>query len=156
MRWVVWIAAAITALDQLTKLLVARCLGEAEARVVIPDFFHLVHWRNTGAAWGMFQGWNWVLAVISVITVIALYFFRHTLQLEKPAARIALGLITGGIIGNLIDRVRVGSVIDFLDFHIAGRHWPAFNVADSAICCGVALYIIVTWRSEPSSATSNT
>jgi len=146
--WVVWIAAAITALDQLTKLLVVRYLGEAEVRVVIPDFFHLVHWRNSGAAWGMLQGWNWVLAVISVITVIALYLWRHTLQLEKPAARIALGLITGGIIGNFIDRVRVGSVIDFLDFQIAGRHWPAFNVADSAICCGVALYILVTWRSE--------
>lgn len=149
MRWVVWIAAAITALDQATKLLVVRYLGEAEARVVIPEFFNLVHWRNTGAAWGMLQGWNWVLAGISILTVLALYLFRHTLQLEKPAARVALGLITGGIIGNFIDRVRVGSVIDFLDFHIAGRHWPAFNVADSAICCGVALYILVTWRSEP-------
>jgi signal peptidase II len=145
-------AAAITALDQATKLLVCHYLGEAETRVVIPGFFHLVHWRNTGAAWGLFQGWNWVLAGVSVLTVMALYLFRHSLHLDKPAARIALGLMTGGILGNFIDRVRVGSVIDFLDFHIAGHHWPAFNVADSAICCGVALYILATWRHDSPAA----
>jgi signal peptidase II len=148
LRWVVSIAAAITALDQLTKLLVVRYLGETEARIVIPGFFNLVHWRNTGAAWGMFQGWNWVLAGVSIITVLAIWFFRHTLQLDRPVARVALGLITGGIIGNFIDRVRVGSVIDFLDFYWQDWRWPAFNVADSAICIGVGLYIIATWRSE--------
>jgi signal peptidase II len=61
---------------------------------------------------------------------------------------VALGLISGGIIGNLIDRLRVGYVIDFLDFHIGRNHWPAFNVADSAICVGVVLYIIVSWQSD--------
>ena len=133
-----------------------RYLGETESIAVIPGWFNLVHWRNTGAAWGMFQGFNWVLAGISVLTVVALCFFRHTLQLARPLARLALGLILGGIVGNFIDRIRVSSVIDFLDFQWRGHHWPAFNIADSAICVGVALYIIVTWRSDTKPAKAGT
>jgi signal peptidase II len=152
MQWVVLIAAVVAALDQLTKWLVVRCIGPEESRVVIPGFFNLVNWHNTGAAWGILQDYNLVLTVISALTVLALYFFRHTFQLHRPGARVALGLITGGIIGNLIDRVRVQHVIDFLYFYIGRYHWPAFNVADSAICVGVSLYIIVTWRSERQAA----
>ena len=82
----------------------------------------------------------------NMLTVIALWLFRHSLQLHRPGSRVALGLIAGGIIGNLIDRIRLGSVIDFLFFYVGQYHWPAFNVADSAICIGVGLYIILTWR----------
>jgi len=141
-------AALVAVADQVTKLLLTGWLALGESYRVIPGFFHLVNWRNTGAAWGMFQDSNWILAGVSVLTLVALVVFRRSLQLEQSGHAIAVGLIAGGIVGNLVDRVRVGHVIDFLDFQIAGRHWPAFNIADSAICLGVALYILLGWRSE--------
>ena len=148
MPWVVLIAATIATLDQFTKWLVVRCIGPEESRVVIAGFFDLVNWPNTGAAWSMLQDYNVVLIAVSLLAILALYLFRHTFQLQRPGPRIALGLITGGIIGNLIDRVRVGHVTDFLFFYIGRYHWPAFNLADSAICVGVGLYIILSWRSD--------
>ena len=148
MRRVALIAAAIAILDQLTKVLVVRFIGENESRPVIQGVFSLVNWRNSGAAWGIFQGFNLILAVVSVLTILVLYLFRHSFQMQRPSSSIALGLIAGGIIGNVIDRVRLGHVVDFLLFYIGKYQWPAFNVADSAICCGVALYLIVSWRSE--------
>jgi signal peptidase II len=146
MQWVAFIAVAIAALDQLSKWLVARFIGPEETRVVIAGLFSLVNWRNTGAAWGIFQHYNLLLTAISLLTVLVLWLFRHSFSLNRPGPRLALGLIAGGIIGNLIDRVRVGSVIDFLYFSIGPYHWPAFNVADSSICIGVGLYIILSWR----------
>lgn len=148
MRRVVLIAAFIAVLDQYTKRLVLEHVYEALPVTVIPGFFQIVNWRNTGAAWGLFRGFNWVLAVISVLTLAGLYLFRHSFGIKKPVASVALGLIVGGIIGNFIDRVQHQSVVDFLDFYIGDRHWPAFNVADSAICIGVVLYIIVSWRND--------
>jgi signal peptidase II len=147
MQWVALIAVTIAALDQLTKWLIVRSVGPDESRVVISGFFTLVNWRNTGAAWGMFQHYNLLLTTVSLLTVLALYLFRHSLQLNRLGPRISLGLIAGGIIGNLIDRIRIGSVVDFLSFYIGQYHWPAFNVADSAICVGVGLYIVLSWRS---------
>ena len=146
MQWVALIAVTIVALDQLSKWLVVCSIRPEETRVVISGFFSLVNWRNTGAAWGIFRDYNFVLTAISLLTVLALYLFRHSFQLNRPGPRQALGLIAGGIIGNLIDRIRVGSVIDFLSFYVGEYHWPAFNVADSAICVGVGLYIIMSWR----------
>jgi len=142
------IAVLIAVFDQLTKWLVVQYISPAQPVPVIPDFFQLVHWRNTGAAWGILQDYNIVLAIISVLTVLGLYLFRHTFGIERPAAGRALGLIAGGIIGNVIDRIRLHSVVDFLDFYIGAYHWPAFNVADSAICVGVILYFIVSWRNQ--------
>jgi signal peptidase II len=149
MIWVVLIATAIAAADQLTKWLVVRFISDGESRAIINGFFNIVHWRNTGAAWGIFQDYNSVLAVVSVLTILVLFLFRHSFQLHHKSSRIALGLITGGIIGNFIDRVRMGYVVDFLDFFVGRHHWPAFNVADSAICVGVALYVVFSWRNEP-------
>ena len=148
MKRVVFIAACIAVLDQVTKWLVVQYIYEAAPVTVIPGFFHLVHWRNTGAAWGLFRGYNWVLAVVSVLTIVGLYLYRHSFGINRPVAGVALGLIVGGISGNFMDRLRHQSVVDFLDFFIGDRHWPAFNVADSAICIGVALYIIVSWRND--------
>jgi signal peptidase II len=146
MQWVALIAIAIVALDQATKWLVVRFISPEETRVVIAGFFSLVNWRNTGAAWGIFQHYNLLLTVVSLLTVLVLWLFRHSFPMERPGPRLALGLIAGGIVGNLIDRIRVRSVIDFLYFSIGQYHWPAFNVADSSICIGVGLYIILTWR----------
>jgi signal peptidase II len=140
------ICAVVAAIDQLTKWLVIRILGENEVVVVWDGFFRLVHWRNAGAAWGMFQGFSLILIIVSVATLAGLVLFRKSLHLEIKPAAWGIGLIAGGIVGNLVDRVRFGEVIDFLDFHIGAYHWPAFNVADSGICIGVAIYIISTWN----------
>jgi len=142
------IAVLIVVLDQLTKWLVVQYISPAQPIPIIDGFFQLVHWRNTGAAWGILRDYNIVLAIISVLTVLALYLFRHTFGIQRPAAGWALGLIAGGIVGNVIDRLRLHCVVDFLDFYAGAHHWPAFNVADSAICVGVVLYIIVSWRNE--------
>ena len=149
MIWVVLIAMAIAVVDQFTKWLAVRFVGDGESHVVINGFFNIVHWRNSGAAWGIFQDYNTILAVVSILTILVLFLFRHSFQLHHKTSRIALGLITGGIVGNFIDRVRFGYVVDFLDFFVGRHHWPAFNVADSAICVGVALYVIFSWRNEP-------
>ena len=148
MRRIAVIAAVVALADQLTKLLVLRSIHPEQPVVVVDGFFRLVHWTNTGAAWGMFRDSNLVLAIVSVLTILALCLFRRSFQIHLTGSQIALGLIIGGITGNVIDRLRLGHVVDFLDFHIGEHHWPAFNVADSAICCGVALYILVTWRQK--------
>ena len=146
------IAATIAATDQLTKWLMVRWLDQGQSYIVIGGFLNLVRWTNTGAAWGILQDRNLVLTAISVITILTLYLFRHSFQFNRPIGRVALSLIVGGIIGNLIDRVRLGHVVDFLDFHIGRHHWPAFNVADAAICVGVALYVLDSWRAEQETA----
>ena len=148
MRWIVSIAALVAAIDQVTKFLIARYIEEVESRTVIPGFFNLVNWHNTGAAWGMFQNSNLVLTIVGVLCILAVLLFRHSLLQTHRTNVVALGLIAGGIIGNTIDRIRVGAVVDFLDFHFRTHHWPAFNVADSAICVGVGLVFWITWRSE--------
>jgi len=142
------IAVIVVLLDQLTKWWVVEFISPWQPVPILDGFFQLVHWRNSGAAWGIFRDYNAVLAVISVLTVLALYWFRHSFGIERPAAGWALGLISGGIIGNVIDRVRLHCVVDFLDFHIGEHHWPAFNLADSAICAGVVLYFIVSRRKK--------
>ncbi len=148
MRRVVLIAVAVALADQLTKLLVLRAIHPEHPVVVWDGFLRLVNWGNTGAAWGLFRDSNLLLAIVSVATILALYFFRRSFAIHLTASQVALGLIVGGITGNLVDRLRLGYVVDFLDFHIGDRHWPAFNVADSAICVGVALYLIVSYVAE--------
>jgi signal peptidase II len=153
-RRIVGIALVVLALDQITKAIVLRFLGYEQEKVVIPGFFKLVHWVNTGAAWSLFRDNNTLLAIVAFIALIILYFTRRHFDSRTLLGQIAFGLIIGGIIGNLVDRVLPTRhhVIDFLYFfvQINGkiRDFPAFNVADSAICTGVVLVFIVTWRNE--------
>lgn len=143
------IALAVIALDQITKIIVVNVLPNSSIeKTVIPGFFKLVHWENTGAAWSLFRGSNAVLAAVALVALIVLYFSRHHFDARTLVGQIAFGLICGGIVGNLIDRIRVKSVIDFLYFYLGDWGFPAFNVADSAICTGVALVFLLTWRSE--------
>lgn len=147
------VAAAIVLLDQLTKLAVLNYLGYAEQRVVLDGFFKFVHWGNTGAAWSLFHGKNNVLALISVLALVVLYLARRHFSANIAAGQFALGLMFGGIVGNLIDRVRVRHVIDFIYFYVYPRGggelgFPAFNVADSAICVGVGILFLLSWRKD--------
>jgi signal peptidase II len=145
LKRVVLYAALIVITDQISKWLVLQWIPEDESVPVIDGFYNLVNWHNTGAAWGIFHDYNLVLAVISALTILALYLFRHSFQVNRPSCGIALGLIAGGILGNLIDRLRLHHVVDFLDFNLGFMRWPAFNVADSAICVGVAIYLLASW-----------
>ncbi len=145
------LAVAALALDQVTKAMIASRLpfgsyGPGARIEVMPGFFNLVHVGNTGAAWSMFSGQSLALAVLALGTLAAIFFWRRALGLRQPAAQCAFGLLCGGIAGNLVDRVRHGHVIDFLDFHFGSYIYPTFNVADSAIFVGVFWYVIWSLR----------
>jgi len=150
------VALAVVGLDQLTKLLIPKLLGYNQEKVIIDGFFKLVHWANTGAAWSLFRGNNNMLALVALVALVVLYFSRHHFDSRTLLGQMAFGLIFGGIVGNLIDRLVRGHVIDFLYFFIQHRGneigFPAFNLADSAICTGVGLIFILTWRSERQTA----
>jgi len=147
------LAALVFALDQTSKLLVLRFLGPTQERVVVDGFFKFVHWGNTGAAWSLFRGNNGLLAGVALLALLVLFLSRHHFDSRTLLSQIAFGLISGGIVGNLIDRLRVGHVVDFIYFYVEQRGgneigFPAFNVADSAICTGVGLVFLITWLGD--------
>lgn len=148
-------ALVVLALDQMTKLVVLRFLGYAQETVVIEGFFKFVHWGNTGAAWSLFRNNNDLLAIISLLALLVLFLSRNHFDSGTLSGKIALGMLFGGITGNLIDRLLEGRrhVIDFLYFYVNRSDgseigFPAFNVADSAICVGVALLFFISWKKD--------
>ena len=143
------IAITITLLDQFTKWLVCRNFGATDFVTVIPGFFSLRRVLNFGAAWGMLSGQRILLVAVSVAMLVLLWCNRHELRETGPSCRVGIGLLTGGIIGNLIDRVKLGYVVDFLDFHMMDIYvFPTFNVADSAIFLGIVLYFLHAFLSK--------
>lgn len=147
------LALAVFACDQLTKLVVLHFLDHAEEKIVLSGFFKFVHWTNTGGAWSLFRDNNGLLAIVSAVALVALALCRRRFEPQKTLGWISLGLIFGGIAGNLLDRVCRDNVVDFIYFYVDRREggelgFPAFNVADSAICIGVGLLFLLTFRSE--------
>lgn len=137
-----WPALAVIFLDQISKIVLVRIIPVYDNVPVIRGFFNLVHVRNRGIAFGMMNrpGGGFVFYFLIAATVGAiglLIFWFRKLKDEDHGTVLGLSLILGGAIGNLIDRIRLGEVIDFLDFYMGSYHWPAFNVADSAITVGV-------------------
>ena len=153
-RRIAAIGLALYALDQITKRWVELSLPKGAERVVIPGFFKLVHWGNTGAAFSMFFNNNAMLAIVALVALLVLFLARHHFESRTLLGQIAFGLIFGGIIGNLTDRLVHSrqQVVDFIRFYLdrpTGEvGFPAFNIADSGICIGVALVFWITWRSE--------
>ena len=133
-------------LDQLTKYWInARMpLGSYgfAGITIIPDFLNFVHVGNTGAAWSMFSGKSTGLALLAAATLMAIFYWRKHLSLKMPMVQISFGLLCGGIVGNLVDRLVHGHVVDFIDVHFGSYIFPTFNVADSGIFIGVCLYIL--------------
>jgi signal peptidase II len=162
-RRILSVAAVILVLDQLTKWLVQRRIFPGDEIVVIPGFFNLTHRANTGAAWSLFTGNNAVLAIVALVALVALYLARQHFSAHRLLGQFAFGLVFGGIIGNLVDRLLPGrhAVVDFLHFYMARRgtvtvwDFPAFNVADSAICTGVALIFLLNWKNDPAPKAAN-
>jgi signal peptidase II len=147
------ILAAGVALDQATKLMVAKALPLGTQVPVIRGFFNLVHIHNRGAAFGLLANWSldvarvfFVLTTSLVLAVVGYLWWR--LPSGRGAAALGYSLIMAGALGNLIDRVRLGEVIDFLDFFWGRFHWPAFNVADSLVCMGAGLLVWVILRED--------
>lgn len=132
----------VTVLDQLTKWLVQRYLDFGSSVTIIPGLFDFSKVYNRGAAWGMLSGQRVILVAVSALMLGFLWLNRKEFLRGGRIERIGVGLLAGGIIGNLIDRVKLGYVIDFLDFHWGTYTFPTFNVADSAICVGVALFVV--------------
>ena len=134
----------VVLLDQATKYVVRVNIDLGDQIPVISGFFNITYVQNTGAAWGILSGYGFALIILSVIMLSVLIIFRQHLIEGRLINEIALAFMIAGIIGNLIDRLKFGYVVDFLDFYIQPipSHFPAFNVADSSICIGVALYVI--------------
>ena len=154
-KYFFFIAAAVLLLDRLAKWSVASNIPLHESVTVIPCCFHLTHVENHGAAFGLFaeSTAQWRIGALVSFSVIALMvvsalLWKHSHSLSTMT--IGLSLILGGATGNLWDRMMTGHVVDFLDFYVGGYHWPAFNVADSAIVIGAILLVseIVFAKSE--------
>lgn len=144
---VVSIALVIVVFDQLTKIWVDTDMRLYESIPVLDGFFNLTYVRNTGAAFSMFADMSEAYRVpffsgVAVFAAIAILYFVHTTPASQKIVLVACGFVLGGAVGNLIDRVAYGSVIDFLDVYYGDWHWPAFNVADSFISIGVGLLLL--------------
>jgi signal peptidase II len=150
-------AGSVVILDQLTKLWVTRTIAPGEKLPVIPGLFDLVHVRNRGMAFGVMNrpGNEWgsyMLIAASFVAIALLLFWFSKAKQEGYRIVIGLSLVLGGALGNLIDRLRSGEVIDFLDFFLSplNWHWPAFNVADSAVTVGVLWLAVYMLFFQPS------
>ena len=154
MRLVAVLGGIVVILDQAAKWLALRRLPPSVPVGVIDGILSLTLVMNPGLAFGMLgtvpSGWRWVVALLSIgaLTVLAM-LARRLLPEGGPVAAVAIGMIFGGAVGNLIDRARFGAVVDFLDVYWRGWHWPAFNVADSAISVGVALLALRMLTAPP-------
>lgn len=151
--------------DQLSKLWVFKNLKmDADYIIIIEDFLQIVHVGNEGAAWGILSGHGGPLILFALLALLAIFYFRHSLQLYRPSIQWLFGLICGGIIGNTIDRMVHGHVIDFLDFRlpfsipflIPDGRYPAFNIADCGIVIGVIGYIALSFIHPIESYEKNT
>lgn len=154
-------AVIVFILDQATKAWIFNNLPldsyfPPDSIVVIEGFFYIVHIGNEGAAWGLFSGYSSFLAAFAVVALFAIYKLRHSLELHRLPMQLAFGLLIGGIVGNMIDRLIHGHVIDFLDFHFpfsipylmpTGRY-PSFNIADCGIVIGTLAYVFLSFKSE--------
>lgn len=145
-RWL-WLALAVLAADQITKRIIAGALEPGAYATIIPGCFNLVHTDNRGVAFGILadthSSWVvWLLILFSLGVMVLLGWLLLANRIPGVSGRVGAALILGGAAGNVLDRVMRHSVVDFLDFYIRSYHWPAFNLADSAIVVGGALIVL--------------
>jgi len=145
-KYHILIAASVVVLDRLSKWLVAQKIGLSDSVDIVPGLFRLTHVQNKGAAFGLFSESpsEWKVAMLILFSVAALAVVSALLWKNgnaMNATAIALSLVFGGALGNLWDRIATGRVVDFLDFYVGSHHWPAFNIADSAIVVGALLLL---------------
>lgn len=135
-------ALTIVFFDQLTKFYIRENFGLNESAPIIKNIFHFTYITNTGSAFGLFKGFNLFFIFFSIIVIIVIFYYLRKIKENEKALQFSVGLLLGGTIGNLIDRLLHGYVIDFIDLRI----WPVFNIADSAVTISIILLIILLWR----------
>jgi signal peptidase II len=153
------LALIVFVLDQATKVWVQSTIELWSGYQVIPGFFNMVHVLNKGAAFGFLNRadmhWQtYFFIAVSALAIVLIWHLVRTVHRKDPVLFTGLGLILGGAVGNMIDRIRIGQVIDFIDFHVAGHHWPAFNVADIAITVG-AFCLLVSFYQRKNNASDS-
>lgn len=143
------VATAVFVLDRITKIWVERSIPFGTSRPVVDEWLQLTHVRNTGAAFGLLPERTSLLSVLSIVAVLLILFYYRRLAMASPFIAGTLGMQLGGALGNLVDRVSQGYVVDFVDAGIPGgpRFW-AFNVADSSIVVGIGLVTVMLWLEE--------
>ena len=153
MKFLLLITVPLILIDQLTKWLIQTYIPYGSAVPIIPGFFSLVYVSNTGAAFSIFQGNNFFFIALALVALAAVLFWLIRDQFNPNKAqrmsvitKIAFSLFAAGIIGNLLDRILKGSVVDFLDFYVQRYAWPSFNVADSCICVAAGLLVLMSFR----------
>jgi signal peptidase II len=145
------VTAIVVTLDQLTKIYIEKNFALHESVNIIPNFLNITSVRNQGAAFGFLADSSFrqpFFVIISLVAGLAILWYLHNLPRDQQNFVFPLALIFAGAMGNLIDRVRLGEVIDFVDMHCFGHHWPAFNIADSSISIGVGLLLFFMWLHE--------
>ncbi len=142
-------------IDQIIKLIIMGTMGIGSSISVIPNFFSLTYVENNGAAWSIFSGNRILLISISVIALILIYWYFLKNKDIKIFELVTYSVLIGGIIGNLLDRIKVGSVIDYLDFKIFGYNFPVFNFADICIVISVIILLIYSFKGENKDAKDN-
>ncbi|MBI2659558.1 signal peptidase II [Candidatus Woesearchaeota archaeon] len=136
------VAVLVVILDQLTKLLINQNFQLGQSIPIIKNLLHLTYVTNSGSAFGLFKSLNAFFILFSIAVIIAIFFHLKKIVKSEKLLQLAVGLLLGGTLGNLMDRIFRGSVIDFIDFRI----WPVFNVADSAVTISVILLAILLWK----------
>jgi len=144
--WPYVVAASVLAVDQLTKWAVIRFMEIGESIPIWDGVFHLTSHRNRGAAFGILQGQRWLFVLIAALVVIGLAAYLPRVRRDRPLVAVALAFLLGGALGNLVDRIRFGEVVDFLDVRLI--NYPIFNVADSAIVIAGTLLLWDMWRTS--------
>lgn len=143
MRWTIGTCLLLVILDQATKLAALAGLSSGLSRPVVEGFFYLTLVKNPGIAFGLFPQYSRLFVFLSFATILLIVILYRKVFRRSSLHQVSGGLILGGAFGNLIDRILYGHVVDFLDFRLRGYRWPAFNLADSAICVGVGLLAIL-------------
>ena len=135
-------ALLIVIFDQLTKFLIKQNFQLNQSIPIIKNILHLTYVTNTGSAFGLFKGFNLIFIFFSIIVIIAIFYYLRRIVNNEKLLQFSVGLLLGGTLGNLIDRLIYSFVVDFIDFRI----WPVFNVADSAVTISVILLVILLWE----------
>ncbi len=153
-RPLLWLTLPLFLADQITKTIVVRTIPTDLSIEVVPRFFYLVHWHNTGAAFSMLSGKNGFFIGLSIVALILLAVFARRGAFADPWLKLGAAVLTAGVLGNLADRIVYGHVVDFLLFYLHvpfANPWPAFNVADMCICGAAAVFVIRSFF-EPKTA----
>jgi len=146
----------VVILDQVTKQIARTYMTFHDSIPVIQNFFQLTYVENSGIAFGInFPGGSVIFPIASIIATVAVFYYLWLVRKDQIVVRLSLALILGGAIGNLIDRLLFGKVVDFFDFSIVGYHWPVFNVSDSSVTIGLILFLYSSFIIKNTSKTVN-